>query len=154
MSINFTDFDPGEQLFSTVDIDPNSIQGVPGAGGAGARSAGAYAQLVAREGKNAILKLPSGEMRMVNKACFATVGVVSNSENNTINFGKAGRKRNMGCRPHVRGTVMNPCDHPNGGGEGKNKGKQSRSATAVYAKGKKTRKRNKYSNRMIIKKRK
>ncbi|MCL2375494.1 MAG: 50S ribosomal protein L2 [Firmicutes bacterium] len=91
----------------------------PGRGGQMAKSAGTSIQLVAREGKYATLKLPSGEMRMVPIACRATIGQVGNVENNLISLGKAGRTRHMGIKPTVRGVVMNPCDHPHGGGEGK-----------------------------------
>lgn len=132
----------------------HNVEFNPGAGAACVRSAGTYAQLVAREEKNATIKLPSGEMRMVNKACMATVGVVSNSEHNTIILGKAGKNRHFGKRPRTRAVAKNPVDHGMGGGEGKASGGQPRSRTGLKAKGKKTRKRNKYSDRMIIKKRK
>ncbi len=91
----------------------------PGKGGQLVRSAGNSAQLMAKEGKYATLRLPSGEMRMVPIVCRATVGVVGNGDHNLVNIGKAGRKRHMGIRPTVRGSVMNPNDHPHGGGEGK-----------------------------------
>ncbi len=125
----------------------------PGRGAACARSAGTYAQLIAKQEKNVIIKLPSSETRLVNKECLATVGVVSNAAHGNVILGKAGRKRWKDQRPHVRGTVMNPCDHPNGGGEGKNKGKQSRSKNGI-PKGKKTRNRKKYSQNMILNPRK
>ena len=97
----------------------HNIELYPGKGGQLVRSAGNGAQVMAKEGKYATLRLPSGEMRMVPINCRATIGVVGNGEHNLINIGKAGRKRHMGIRPTVRGSVMNPCDHPHGGGEGK-----------------------------------
>jgi len=128
----------------------HNIELRPGKGGVLARSAGAYAQLVAREGKYATIKLPSGEMRMVLGVCFATIGTVSNTDHMNVTIGKAGRKRWMGRRPRTRGVAMNPVDHPMGGGEGKSSGGHPRSRTGLYAKGKKTRKPNKYSDRFII----
>ena len=125
----------------------------PSRGAALARSAGTFAQVVAQQEKKVVLKMPSGEVRMVNKECMATVGAVSNTEHNAVVLGKAGRKRWLGKRPIVRGTVMNPVDHPNGGGEGKNKGKQLTSKHGI-PKGKKTRNKKKYSNTMILKQRK
>lgn len=121
-----------------------------GRGGAMARSAGAYAQLVAREGKYATLKLPSGEMRLVLSACLATVGAVSNGDHMNLSVGKAGRNRWLGIRPRTRGVAMNPVDHPMGGGEGKASGGHPRSRNGSYAKGKKTRNRNKYSENLIV----
>jgi large subunit ribosomal protein L2 len=97
----------------------HNIELHPGKGGQMVRSAGAGAQLMAKEGKYATLRLPSGEMRMVPLNCRATIGIIGNIDHNLINYGKAGRIRNMGIRPHVRGSVMNPNDHPHGGGEGK-----------------------------------
>ena len=97
----------------------HNIELYPGKGGQLVRSAGNGAQVMAKEGKYATLRLPSGEMRMVPINCRATIGVVGNGEHNLINIGKAGRKRHMGIRPTVRGSVMNPNDHPHGGGEGK-----------------------------------
>ncbi len=129
----------------------HNIEIKPGKGGAMARSAGAYAQLVAREGKYATLKLPSGEMRMVLSACLATVGTVSNGEHMNVRLGKAGRNRWLGRRPRVRGVAMNPVDHPMGGGEGRASGGHPRSRNGLYAKGKKTRNPNKYSDRLIVK---
>ena len=102
-----------------VGTQVHNIELLPGKGGQLARSAGMSAQLMAKEGKYATLRLPSGEMRMVPINCRATVGVVGNGDHNLINIGKAGRKRHMGIRPTVRGSVMNPNDHPHGGGEGK-----------------------------------
>ena len=97
----------------------HNIELYPGHGGQLVRAAGNSAQLMAKEGKYATLRMPSGEMRMVPINCRATIGQVGNSEHNLINIGKAGRKRHMGIRPTVRGSVMNPNDHPHGGGEGK-----------------------------------
>jgi large subunit ribosomal protein L2 len=132
----------------------HNIELKPGRGGAMARSAGSYAQLLAREGKYATLKLPSGEMRLVLTTCMATVGTVSNSDHMNVVLGKAGRKRWLGRRPRVRGVVMNPVDHPMGGGEGKSSGGHPRSRNGVLAKGLKTRTPKKYSNNLIIGKKK
>ena len=119
-----------------------------------ARSAGSYAQLVAKEGKYATVKLPSGETRLVLLTCRATVGSVSNSNHMNVRLGKAGSKRWKGRRPRVRAVAMNPVDHPMGGGEGKASGGHPRSRTGLYSKGLKTRKKNKYSDMLIVKKRK
>jgi len=132
----------------------HNIELKPGKGGAMARSAGAYAQLAGREGKYAILKLPSGEMRRVLSTCYATIGTVSNSSHMNVSLGKAGRKRWLGRRPRVRGVAMNPVDHPMGGGEGRSSGGHPRSRNGLYAKGLKTRSPKKYSDRLIISKRK
>ncbi len=132
----------------------HNIELKPGRGGAMARSAGAYAQLLAREGKYATLKLPSGEMRLVLAVCMATVGTVSNTDHMNVNLGKAGRKRWLGRRPRVRGVVMNPVDHPMGGGEGRASGGHPRSRNGLLAKGLKTRTPKKYSNNLIIGKKK
>jgi len=132
----------------------HNVELKPGKGGAMARSAGSYVQLLAREGKYATLKLPSGEMRNVLVNCHATIGTVSNGDNMNVVLGKAGRKRWLGRRPRTRGVAMNPVDHPMGGGEGRSSGGHPRSRTGLYAKGKKTRKPNKYSDRLIISKRK
>ncbi|AEI48122.1 50S ribosomal protein L2 [Runella slithyformis] len=126
----------------------------PGKGGQLVRSAGTYAQLVARDGKYAVLRMPSSEMRMILSTCIATVGSVSNADHMNVSLGKAGRKRWLGIRPRVRGVAMNPVDHPMGGGEGRASGGHPRSRTGLYAKGKKTRTPKKYSNRLIISKRK
>ena len=119
------------------------------------RSAGAAAQLMAKEGKYATLRLPSGEMRMVPLNCRATVGIIGNGDHNLINVGKAGRKRHMGIRPTVRGSVMNPNDHPHGGGEGKAPiGRPGPSTPwGKPALGLKTRKKHKKSNKMIVRRR-
>lgn len=132
----------------------HNIEITPGKGGQLARSAGTYAQLVAREGKYAILRMPSGETRMILSACIATVGSVSNSDHMNVTLGKAGRKRWLGIRPRVRGVAMNPVDHPMGGGEGRASGGHPRNRNGLYAKGKKTRTPKKYSNKMIISRRK
>jgi len=132
----------------------HNIELHPGQGGVMARSAGAYAQLTSREGKFAILKLPSGESRMVLTSCRATVGTVGNTEHNLEKSGKAGRSRWLGRRPRVRGVVMNPVDHPMGGGEGKSSGGHPRSRTGVLAKGFKTRSKKKASNKYIVERRK
>ena len=102
-----------------IGAQVHNVELYPGAGGQLVRSAGAAAQLMAKEGKYATLRLPSGEMRMVPISCKATIGIVGNGDHNLVKVGKAGRKRNMGIRPTVRGSVMNPNDHPHGGGEGK-----------------------------------
>ena len=132
----------------------HNIELYPGQGAAMARSAGSYAQLLAREGKFAIIKLPSGETRMVLVTCRATVGVVSNTEHNLESSGKAGRKRWLGRRPHNRGVVMNPVDHPMGGGEGRASGGHPRSRKGLLAKGKKTRNPKKTTSKFIISRKK
>jgi len=132
----------------------HNIELKPGKGAAMARSAGSYAQLLAREGKYATIKLPSGEMRMVLVTCLATVGTVSNAEHMNVSLGKAGRNRWLGRRPRVRGVAMNPVDHPMGGGEGKASGGHPRSRKGLYAKGFKTRSKKKATNKYIIEKRK
>ncbi|MBN2667321.1 MAG: 50S ribosomal protein L2 [Bacteroidales bacterium] len=132
----------------------HNIEMKPGKGGAIARSAGTFAQLSAREGKYAIIKLPSGETRMVLTTCRATIGTVSNSDHNLEKSGKAGRSRWQGRRPRVRGVVMNPVDHPMGGGEGRASGGHPRSRRGIPAKGFKTRDRKKYSAKHIIERRK
>lgn len=132
----------------------HNIELKPGKGGAIARGAGTYAQLNAREGKYATVKLPSGETRMILITCLATIGSVSNSEHSLVVSGKAGRSRWLGRRPRVRGVVMNPVDHPMGGGEGRNAGGHPRSRNGMPAKGYKTRAKNKYSDKFIIEKRK
>lgn len=128
----------------------HNIEIKPGKGGAMARSAGSYAQLLAREGKFATLKMPSGEMRLVSVTCMATVGAVSNADHMNLSVGKAGRNRWLGIRPRTRGVAMNPVDHPMGGGEGKASGGHPRSRKGLYAKGKKTRSTKKYSDKLIV----
>ena len=131
----------------------HNIELRPGQGGVMARSAGSYAQITSRDGKYAIIKLPSGESRMVLVTCRATVGSVSNPDHDLEKSGKAGRSRWMGRRPRVRGVAMNPVDHPMGGGEGKASGGHPRSRTGVLAKGFKTRSKKKDSNKYIVEKR-
>ena len=138
-----------------VGTQIHNIELYPGKGGQLVRSAGNSAQLMAKEGKYATLRLPSGEMRMVPIICRATIGVVGNGEHSLINLGKAGRKRHMGIRPTVRGSVMNPNDHPHGGGEGKAPVGRPGPMTpwGKPALGLKTRKKNNKSNKMIIRRR-
>ncbi len=133
----------------------HNIELYPGKGAQMVRSAGNAAQLMAKEGKYATLRLPSGEMRMVPIICRATVGVVGNGEHNLVNIGKAGRKRHMGIRPTVRGSVMNPNDHPHGGGEGRAPiGRPGPSTPwGKPALGLKTRKKKKASNKLIVRRR-
>ncbi|HEU4552628.1 MAG TPA: 50S ribosomal protein L2 [Chitinophaga sp.] len=128
----------------------HNIELQPGRGGAIARSAGTYAQLNAKEEKYASLKMPSGELRKVLITCMATVGTVSNSDHALQSIGKAGANRWRGIRPRNRGVAMNPVDHPMGGGEGKASGGHPRSRTGKYAKGLKTRKPHKSSDKLII----
>lgn len=128
----------------------HNIEMQPGQGGKIARSAGSSAQLTNKEEKYAVLKMPSGELRKVLINCFATVGVVGNSDHNLQKMGKAGRNRWRGIRPRNRGVAMNPVDHPMGGGEGKASGGHPRSRTGKYAKGEKTRTRGKGSDQLII----
>ena len=132
----------------------HNIELHPGQGGIMARSAGTYAQLTSREGRYAIIKLPSGESRMVLVTCRATVGTVGNSDHGLERSGKAGRSRWLGRRPRVRGVVMNPVDHPMGGGEGRASGGHPRSRKGLLAKGFKTRSKKKASTRYIIERRK
>ena len=133
----------------------HNIELLPGKGGQMVRAAGNSAQLMAKEGKFATLRLPSGEMRMVPIECRASIGVLGNGDHNLVNIGKAGRKRHMGVRPTVRGSVMNPNDHPHGGGEGKcSIGRPGPSTPwGKPALGLKTRKRNKNSNKLIVRRR-
>lgn len=132
----------------------HNIELNPGQGGKMARSAGTYAQLMSREGKYAILRLPSGELRMVLITCKATIGGTSNPDHMHEQSGKAGRSRWLGRRPRTRGVAMNPVDHPMGGGEGRASGGHPRSRNGVPAKGFKTRHKNKMSNRLIVERRK
>lgn len=152
------DFKPGNALQLKdipVGVSIHAIELVPGKGAAMVRAAGQIATLRAKEGKYAQVKLPSGEVRMVNLECRATIGQVGNLEHNGITLGKAGRKRYLGRRPHVRGVVMNPIDHPMGGGEGRTSGGgQPRSPWGQLAKGYKTRKKRKASSRFIVERRK
>jgi len=153
------DIKPGNALnlaHIPVGTTVHNIELFPGKGGQMVRSAGASAQLMAKEGGMATLRLPSGEMRMVSENCRATIGQVSNIEHENISIGKAGRSRWLNKRPHVRGVVMNPVDHPHGGGEGKSPiGRKS--PVTPWGKptlGYKTRKKNKASDKYIVKRRK
>lgn len=133
----------------------HNIEMVAGRGGILVRAAGNSAQLMAKEGDYVTIKLPSSEMRMVRKECLATIGVLGNAEIKNISIGKAGRKRNMGIKPTVRGVTMNPCDHPHGGGEGKTgPGGHPKTPWGKPALGAKTRKSNKASSKLIVRRRK
>ncbi|GAB5553955.1 MAG: 50S ribosomal protein L2 [Saprospiraceae bacterium] len=132
----------------------HAIEMTPGKGAALARSAGTYGVLTSREGKYAIVKLPSGEVRRILITCKATIGTTSNPDHGLEVYGKAGRRRWIGRRPRVRGVAMNPVDHPMGGGEGRASGGHPRSRTGIMAKGQKTRNNKKYSTKLIITKRK
>ena len=132
----------------------HNIELRPGQGAALVRSAGNFAQLTSREGKYCVIKLPSGEVRQILSACKATIGSVGNSDHALEASGKAGRSRWLGRRPHNRGVVMNPVDHPMGGGEGRQSGGHPRSRTGLYAKGLKTRAPKKQSSKYIIERRK
>ena len=132
----------------------HNIEMRPKKGGQIARGAGTAAQIMAKEGKYVTLKMPSGEMRLINEECYATIGVVSNKDHENISIGKAGRSRWMGRRPHVRGVAMNPIDHPMGGGEGKSSGgRHPCSPWGQLSKGYRTRKKRNPSNKFIIKRR-
>ena len=130
------------------------VELVPGKGANIARSAGSFAQLMAREDKYATVKLPSGETRMILSKCFATIGAVSNSDHQLVVSGKAGRSRWLGRRPRTRPVAMNPVDHPMGGGEGRASGGHPRNKNGVPAKGFKTRSKSKKSNKFIIERKK
>ncbi|MDP2933703.1 MAG: 50S ribosomal protein L2 [bacterium] len=150
---------PGNRLpLSAIPIGTfvHDVELMPAAGGKLARGAGTYAVVQAVEGTQANLKMPSGEIRKVPNGCWATVGQVSNPMRMNVRIGKAGRRRLMGWRPTVRGKAMNPVDHPHGGGEGHNPigMKYPKTPTGKHALGVKTRKRKKYSNRMILRRRK
>ncbi|MFM7731839.1 MAG: 50S ribosomal protein L2 [Flavobacteriales bacterium] len=132
----------------------HNIEMKPGKGGSIARSAGSYAQLTSRDGRYAVITMPSGENRLILGDCIATVGVVSNAEHNLQVSGKAGRSRWLGRRPRVRGVAMNPVDHPMGGGEGRQSGGLPRSRKGTPAKGYKTRQPKNPSNRFILERRK
>ena len=161
----------GQEVLSGIDASPeignslplskiplgsiiHNIELIPGNGGSIVRSAGTYAQLLAKEDKYATLKLPSGEMRLVLLTCMATIGSVSNQKHMNVILGKAGRNRWLGRRPRVRGVAMNPVDHPMGGGEGKSSGGHPRSRNGIPAKGYKTRAKKKASNRFIVERKK
>ena len=153
-----SDPNPGTSMLLSdipVGLMIHNVELNPGKGGQLCRSAGSYAQLTNREGNYAIVQLPSGELRKINVRCRATVGRVGNTDHQNIKLGKAGRKRHLGRRPHVRGTAMNPHDHPLGGGEGRTKGgRHPCSRTGVLAKGGKTRAPKHRSNKFILRRRK
>jgi large subunit ribosomal protein L2 len=132
----------------------HNIELAPGQGGRICRSAGSYAQLTSKDGKYVVVKLPSGETRMILATCLATVGSVSNPDHNLEVYGKAGRSRWLGKRPRTRPAAMNPVDHPMGGGEGRSKGGQPRSRTGIYSQGQKTRDTKKNSSKYILVRRK
>ena len=133
----------------------HNIELIPGRGGKMVRSAGNFAQVMAKEGSYVTVKLPSGEMRMIRKECMATIGSLGNSEFKNLKIGKAGRKRYMGVRPTVRGVTMNPCDHPHGGGEGKTgPGGNPKTPWGKPALGYKTRNPKKASSKLIVRRRK
>ncbi|HUY20403.1 MAG TPA: 50S ribosomal protein L2 [Candidatus Binataceae bacterium] len=149
------DIKPGNALqLKTIPVGTvvHAIELKPGGGAQLARGAGAQAQLMAKEGKFALLKLPSGEQRMVLAECRATIGQVGNAEHENISIGKAGRSRHLGKRSHVRGVAMNPVDHPHGGGEGRSKGNHPQSPWGMPTKGHKTRGK-KPSDRYIVSRR-
>lgn len=156
--IEFTDGNAGPAGIIPFGTFVHNVELRPGKGGQLGRSAGAAAQVVARDGNFTTLRLPSGEMRMIHNNCYVTIGTLSNSDHFNLSYGKAGRMRWLGIRPQTRGMAMNPVDHPNGGGEGRSKsggGRQHpRSPWGKYAKGQKTRKKNKMSNRYIVRGRK
>lgn len=138
-----------------LGMSVHNIELIPGKGGQVARSAGSSAQVMAKEEKFALLKMPSGEIRKFRLDCYATIGQTSHIEHSNISLGKAGRSRWLGRRPHVRGVAMNPIDHPMGGGEGKSSGgRHPCSPWGQLSKGLKTRKKNKKSNDLIVKRRK
>lgn len=156
MSGEGADIKPGNALPLTnipVGTFVHNVELYPGKGAQLARAAGVMAQLMAKEGNYALLRLPSGELRRVPVACMATVGQVGNIDHENVSYGKAGRNRHKGWRPTVRGSVMNPCDHPHGGGEGKSPVGMPAPVTpwGKVALGLKTRKHKKYSNKMIVK---
>jgi large subunit ribosomal protein L2 len=157
VSSDKADIRPGNAL--SLKVIPlgslvHNVELKPGKGGQLARGAGNHAQLMAKEGSYALLKLPSGEMRLVLSVCKATIGQVGNPDHNSVSLGKAGRSRHLGRRPHVRGVAMNPVDHPLGGGEGRSSGgRHPVSPWGVPTKGYKTRPRKKPSDKFIVKRR-
>ncbi|ETA51249.1 50S ribosomal protein L2 [Ponticoccus alexandrii] len=157
VSSESADIKPGNtKPFSRMPIGTivHNIELKPGKGGQIARAAGTYAQFVGRDGGYAQIRLSSGELRMVRQECLATVGAVSNPDNSNQNLGKAGRVRHMGKRPSVRGVVMNPIDHPHGGGEGRTSGgRHPVTPWGKPTKGKRTRNPNKASSRLIVRSR-
>jgi large subunit ribosomal protein L2 len=161
----------GQQIISGANVPPeigntlflsdiplgtivHNVELNPGQGGKLVRSAGTYAQLTSREGKYAVVKMPSGEIRKILVTCKASIGSVSNSDHGLTQDGKAGRRRWLGRRPRNRGVAMNPVDHPMGGGEGRASGGHPRSRKGLLAKGLKTRKKNHYTNKFIVERRK
>ena len=149
--------DVGNTLFLSkipLGAQIHAIEMEPGRGAALARSAGTVGTLMGREGRYAVVKLPSGEVRRILLTCRATIGTTSNQDHGLEVHGKAGRRRWLGRRPRVRGVVMNPVDHPMGGGEGKSSGGHPRSRTGIMSKGQKTRNKNKPSSKLIISRRK
>ena len=140
--------------FIPEGMEIHNIELVPGKGGQLVRAAGTSAVILSKEGNYAYVQLPSGEVRKINLKCMATIGAVSNPDHENVVIGKAGRKRWLGRRPHVRGVAMNPCDHPLGGGEGRSKGgRPPASPWGLIAKGKKTRRKRKPSDKFIVKRR-
>ena len=138
-----------------IGVQIHNVELQPGRGGQICRSAGCYAQLTAREGKYAVVQMPSGELRRIHISCRASLGRLGNTDHQNVKLGKAGRKRHLGRRPHVRGTAMNPIDHPMGGGEGRTAGgRHPCSPTAVLAKGGRTRRKNHVTDKFIIRRRK
>ncbi len=137
-----------------MSMEIHNIELTPGRGGQMVRTAGGSGKLVAREDKKATLMLPSGEMRIVNSKCRASIGQLGNLEHMSVRLGKAGRKRHLGRKPHVRGSAMNPVDHPMGGGEGRRAGgRHPCSPTGKLSKGGKTRRKRKTSNKLILRRR-
>jgi large subunit ribosomal protein L2 len=157
ISSKTADIKPGNSLpLASIPLGTliHNVEMKPGKGGQLARGAGNYAQLMAKEGTYALLKLPSGETRKILATCRATIGQVGNQDHNSVSLGKAGRSRHLGRRPHVRGVAMNPVDHPLGGGEGRSSGgRHPVSPWGMPTKGFKTRKKNKASNKFIVKRR-
>lgn len=138
-----------------IGLQIHNVELLAGRGGQICRTAGSYAQLMAREGKYAAVLLPSGELRRIHINCMATIGRIGNTDHQNVKLGKAGRRRHMGRRPKVRGTAMNPVDHPMGGGEGRTAGgRHPCGPTAVLSKGGRTRRRNHPSDKFIIRRRK
>jgi len=138
-----------------VGLQIHNVELSAGRGGQIGRSAGSYAQLTAREGTHAVVQMPSGELRRIHVGCRATIGRLGNTDHQNVKLGKAGRKRHLGRRPHVRGTAMNPVDHPHGGGEGRTSGgRHPCSPTGVLAKGGRTRRKNHPTDTFIIRRRK
>ena len=158
VSAKKADIKPGNCMpLSAVPVGTlvHNVELKPGKGGQIARSAGSYVQIIGKDLSYSILRLTSGEVRLVLSSCLCTIGAVSNQDNQNINLGKAGRNRWLGKRPSVRGVAMNPVDHPHGGGEGRTSGgRHPVSPWGTPAKGYKTRKKNKLSNKFIVKRRK